>query len=314
MSTIQRPAEAATALFWRPPQAALPPGTQLVVSANDCVVAFRNGALLGVIPPGSYDLDASPFPFLAPSADASSSVTTDLWFVRTSPYRGRRLNGTLKVTDPLSHLRVTPLVTCEYSLTVIDPPRFVQGSAKRANEDMVFASVSAFILQEMSVLYRALLAEGSALKAAESPRFGEQLRGWSGNIPSIGATVQLGNFTLGFSEEDQKALVAASAAETAEPKAAFVAKDQGEAGGAAPSRSAAPAGVSAPPPVARPMAMRAAAASPVPKSKTGLFVGLGLAGLVALGLLVVALLHFAQGGSTERGHESSPREAKHGKH
>jgi hypothetical protein len=297
MSTIQRPAEAATALFWRSPQAALPPGTQLVISANDCVVASRNGAILGVIPPGSYDLGASSFPFLAPSADASSGVTTDLCFVRTSPYPGRRLNGTLKVTDPPSHLRVTLMVTCEYSLTVIDPLRFVQGSTKVANVEMVLAHVNAFVLQEMGVLYRALLAEGSALKAAASPRFSEQLRGWSGDIPSLGVSVQLGNFTLGFSEEDQKALVAAAA--------------PGVAPAAAPA--AAPAGVSAAPPVAGPVAMPAAAASPAPKSKTGLFVGL-FAALVVLGVLVAAALHFTRGGSAEKDHDAPAHETKHGKH
>jgi hypothetical protein len=59
--------------------------------------------------------------------------------------------------------------------------------------------------------------------------------------------------------------------------------------------------------------MPAATASPAPKSKTGLFVGL-FAALVVLGVLVAAALHFTRGGSADKGHEAPAHDTKHGRH
>jgi hypothetical protein len=224
--------------------------------------------------------------------------------VRTSPYRGLKFGGELGTFfDADCHIQVKPRVAGEYSLTVIDPARFVQGASAMENADAVVAAVSAVILRETRALY-GLAVEGRSVQASNVlPRLNQELPGRLGSLDSFGVSVQMGSLQVSFSDEDRKALIDARAPRAAAQRAEAIARMK-----AAETRKAGPATTDPPP------AGTDVAALPA-KKKTGLVVGLGLAAVVVVGLAVVLVLHFRQGGSTDKAHESpAAHDAKHGKH
>jgi membrane protease subunit (stomatin/prohibitin family) len=299
MPTLQRPGEAAPALFWKLPPAPVPPGTQLVVDPSDCVVVSFRGAVLGVISPGTHVLGAQSFPFLAPSVDASSGVTAEFWFVRTSPYRGLQFGGSLgKFHDTTLNLDVTPLVTGEYSLTVVDPARFVQASMAMNDANAVTSFVSAAILRAVKEVYGEAVANKSVLQTAQmTQEMIGHIRGRLGELASSGMSMQIGSLNIRFSDAEREALKAANAVVAREARQAYLKNHPGDGGGA----------------TAAPLAAPPAQPAPARKSRTGLLVGLGLAAVLVLGALVAVALHFTQG-SSEHAREAPAHEAKHGKH
>ncbi len=315
MPTIQRPTEAATALFWRAPRAALPVGTPLVVDAKECVVASLDGAILGVIPPGAHTLHPQSFPFLARCVDASSSITAELWFVRTTECAGLEFGGPVgTVYDATTELRVSPRVWGEFSIRVIDPARFVSGSTSMTDVDALFRWVGGIVLNEAKEAIEQIAAQGTFLMSpVVLARVSEEVTKPSGHLDSVGLAVgRVGNVAINFSDDDQKALKSAlavkAAAKRAEKLAEMAAHER-----AVPAASAGASGSASPPGVASaPTPGGGAAASPARKSKGMLGIGLGLAGVVVLAFIVAVTIHFMHEGSTDKSPAS--HETKHGKH
>jgi membrane protease subunit (stomatin/prohibitin family) len=264
MTTLQRPTEASTALFWHAPPGRTPIGSALVVGEKECVVASLNGAILGVIAPGAHTLDPTSFPFLAPSIDAASNVGAELWFVRTSELQGIPIGGPVgTVRSELENLEVRPRLAGEYSVKVTDPARFVQRIMGVAGTDAVFATVSGILLRKAKELYCRVVTElRSVLMHDVVRRLTEELPATLDELQSFGLSAKLANSTISFSEEDQKALKAANAERALAARREKIKEIE-------------------------------AAASPGGKAKGPLFAILGVVGLVVAGV-VVLVLHFAR--------------------
>lgn len=291
--------------------------TPLVVGDKECAVCSLNGAILGVIPPGAHTLSPESFPFLGPSIDGSSNVNAELWFVTTSPLRGLQLGGSLgTMYDGVAQMQVSPRAFGDYSLTVVDPVRFVQASMGMADVAAILASASQLVMNALKEACGSAMADGqtsvanprllTGLMAASSPAL-------RGALEPLGLAGQIGNLQINLSDEDRNALVAANAAKAKVKRDAVVA--QMEAGsGSAPAQPN--GGASAIPPLTVGTQPQGGGTAAVPAGKrgAGLFIGLGVAGLVVIGVIVVGVLHFTHAGSPERGHEAAQHEAKHGKH
>jgi membrane protease subunit (stomatin/prohibitin family) len=283
MDPIQRPPSAPSAIFWRQPPGPIPAGTPMLVAPTECVVAVHGGAVVGMITPGSYALHPRTFPFLGPTLDAGSNVTAELWFVFTDDFRGCKFGGPLgRHLDPSLGLEATPLVhTGEYSMKVVDPPSFVQAHMSMADGATVVNAVSGTVLAKMKELVSRLVAEKhSMLQLGNVPRLLEGLNPMLGDLNSVGLSVQVQNVSVAFSDEDRKALIAASAEKAAAGRAARIAEMRGE-----PAPAAAPGT----PPL---MALAPGAAVPRPASRrnSGLIVG-GLVAVVVLTSIVAAVMH-----------------------
>jgi membrane protease subunit (stomatin/prohibitin family) len=321
--TIERPSEASTALFWRPPADPIPVHTAIVVGDKECVVATLHGAILGVITPGAHSLHPQSFPFLATAVDAGSRVTAELWFVRTSPFQGIPFGGPLGATyDPVAKVKVSPSVVGEYSLTVIDPIRFVTASMSMNDADAVLAALTGVFLRKMKEVFGQVVAQGHMVV---DPRITkgvtEALPSMLSELEATGVMARLNSFNINVPEEDRKALVAANAAKAKEHRDAMVARMQAQAAVGAPA-----------PVVASPMAVPPVAAAPVAgapgvaamqggaggaqpgMSKTGLFVGIALAGVILVSGGVALVLHLTQGESHDKAHDTAQHDSKHGKH
>jgi membrane protease subunit (stomatin/prohibitin family) len=145
MQTIQRSIEAQAALLWRAPGEPFPINSQLVVGQQESVVAALNGAVLGVMPPGNHWLHPQPFPFLV-SAVSGSNVTSELWFVRTSPTRGLPFGGALDVLDIATGELCSPRVMGTYTVSVSDPRRFV-AMGGGLNTDQITSWITGIVLK-----------------------------------------------------------------------------------------------------------------------------------------------------------------------
>jgi membrane protease subunit (stomatin/prohibitin family) len=317
MSAIQRPSEAETALFWRAPRAALPIGTPLLVDEKDCVVSTLDGAVLGVIPPGSHSLDPRSFPFLARCIDPSSCVTAELWFVRTTDYRGVKFGGPVgAVYDATAEVQVTPRVMGEYAVKVVDASRFVQGSMAMTDVHAVLAWVSGIVMRKTKESVGRILQESkSVVDVKLLPRLTDELTKPLPELESLGVALRMvSNLAINFSEDDTKALKAGLAAKAAAQRARKIAEmeENARGGGAAGAEVAAP--VVASPPGGAPVGVAGTGVTPARKPKGMLWVGLGLAGVVVIGLIIAIGMHYMNGGSSEKPHPAAGHDAKHGKH
>ncbi len=127
---IQRPPDAAAEIFHRAASQA-PIGSTLVVGPAENVVVLQYGAVLGVLPPGTYALHPQAVPMLARAA-SGPVLQAELWFVTALPVRGLRMGGALgSFHDPVTQIPCTIRMMAQYALAVTDPARLV-AAARRA--------------------------------------------------------------------------------------------------------------------------------------------------------------------------------------
>lgn len=222
--TIQRPADAATALCWPAPKTPFPINSQLVVGPEECVVASLDGVILGVIPPGNHWLHPQPFPFLGKSVVGDASLRAELWFVRTTRIAGLQLGGPLaSVVNPVTQVPCHPRGFGELSLVVLDAPRLVTSIMGQ------FTGAEAAIDWVKSVVMRKVVAAFVTLVEIENVgvldmklplRLQEAVEGQLGELEPAGLKFGgLGSFHVSFSDEDAAALKGAMVKKAAAARA-----------------------------------------------------------------------------------------------
>jgi membrane protease subunit (stomatin/prohibitin family) len=298
MDPIQRPPSAPPAIFWRQPPGPIPAGTPILVAPTECVVAVLGGAVVGILAPGSYTLHPGALPFLAPSLDAASNITAELWFVFTGDFRGCKFGGPLEtLIDPLTMEQVTPFVTGEYSMKVIDPPAFVKKHIAITDGAMVVAAVNGEALSKTREVVARFVGEGhSVLQMAGSDTL-EKLRAMLGDRTSVGLAVHVQSLTFSFSDEDRKRLIAVTAEMSRAKRAAKIAETEAQGAARSPTGEA---------PFVAPTPGAAVSPRPPSKRKSGLIVG-GLVGVVVLASLAAVALHHSRA-------QPSAAPQQHGKH
>jgi membrane protease subunit (stomatin/prohibitin family) len=215
MPTLQRPSEAATDLFWRAGEPFFPINSQLVVGNDECIVVMLNGAPLGVVPPGSHWLHPQPLPFLGP-AIVGADIRAELWFVKTSDYRGVPFGGPLgHVTDPASGITCNPRVMGECSLKVTDPLKLVSACAGQGADPNAFlAWVKGRVTAKIKEVFMSMvMSEGLGVIDPKIPqRLAAAVPGAMGELDSIGLALGgLRDLNVNLSPEDADAMRAAKA-------------------------------------------------------------------------------------------------------
>ena len=183
-TVLQRPPGAANDLFWAAPRAEVPINSQVVVGPDECVVAHLDGAVLGVLPPGSHWLHPQPFPFLAAAVSGGVNIRAELWFVRTSPVAGIQFGGTLgTLVDLKTGVRCSPRGFGEYALAVADPTAFVRAclGMTAAEPGPVVAWVTAAVARKAAGAFANLVEveRKGVLDASIAPHVAEALGGGS---------------------------------------------------------------------------------------------------------------------------------------
>jgi membrane protease subunit (stomatin/prohibitin family) len=166
MTSIQRAPEAASQLYYRV-ASQFPIGARLDVDPQDQVVIIQYGAVLGVLPPGSYGLHPQALPMIA-RAVSGPTLDAELWFVRALPMRGFRVGGALgSFVDSATGVECNVRMMAQYALAVDDPARFavtcIGGGPTFESPDGLVGWVNSVVLRHAKELVGRAVSEGASL-------------------------------------------------------------------------------------------------------------------------------------------------------
>jgi membrane protease subunit (stomatin/prohibitin family) len=244
---IARPDQAKPLLVYKHPDQNFPMYSQLTVDSDECAVFFKDGRVVGVLPPGRHTLQTQNIPFLnqiVNSFTGGQVFISEIYFVRTTPKRGIPFGGPVgDMIDPLTGEQVNPRIFGEFSLVITDPVRYVVGfHGQAAGEDPASDDwiKGLFMNGVKTTLGELCEVEGKSVLQAVSltQKLAAAFTQKSPDLNDIGARIyQMGSFNINFSDDDRARLVSANA-EIAKAQRAVKVKQISVAGAQADAASA----------------------------------------------------------------------------
>lgn len=196
--------------------------SQLTVDSDECAVFFKDGRVVGVLPPGRHTLSTQNIPFLGQIVNKFTGgdvFISEIFFVKTTPVRSIPFGGPIgDMIDPMTQEQVIPRIFGELSLIVTDPVRFIigyTGQAAQGDNDAILAWVKGLFMNSVkTTLGEMCEVEGKSVLQAVSltSKLAQAFVANAPDLQEIGVRIlQMGQFNLNFSEEDRQRLVAANA-------------------------------------------------------------------------------------------------------
>lgn len=219
---IARPDHFKHLIVYKHPDQNFPFWSQLTVDSDECAVFFKDGKVVGVLPPGRHTMSTQNIPFLNNIINKFTGgdvFISEIFFVKTSPVRSIPFGGPIgDMIDPLTQEQVIPRIFGEFSLVVTDPVRFIIGytgqSAQGDNDQILHWIKGLFMNGVKTSLGELCEVEGKSVLQAVSLTT-KLANAFIANAPclqDIGVRVlQMGQFNINFSEDDRQRLVAANA-------------------------------------------------------------------------------------------------------
>ncbi|MGH7280394.1 MAG: SPFH domain-containing protein [Polyangiaceae bacterium] len=244
---IARPDQAKPLLVYKHPDQNFPMYSQLTVDSDECAVFFKDGQVMGVLPPGRHTLQTQNIPFLnrlVNSFTGGQVFICEIYFVRTTPKRGIPFGGPIgDMIDPLTGEQVSPRIFGEFSLLITDPVRYVvafhgQAAGEDPGSDEWIKGL--FMNGVKTTLGELCEIEGKSVLQAVSltQKLAQAFTQKSPDLNDIGARIyQMGSFNVNFSDDDRQRLVEANA-EIAKAQRAVKVKQIGVAGAQADAQQA----------------------------------------------------------------------------
>jgi membrane protease subunit (stomatin/prohibitin family) len=212
--SLSRPAEAASRIYWRPPETEIPEGSSIEVGADEAAVFARRGQVLGTLGPGSWTADVLNTPFLEDQRDQESgSYLADLLFVSTHDFPNLPFGGMVdNVTDPESGLAVGLRVFGDYALRVSDPAVFATKLAGElsSNEEIthwmrehllrVFRTEVVGLIEGGNLPILGIAAHTGDVEKRTLDSLRDLIGGYGMDI------VEMANFTISMKDEDEATL------------------------------------------------------------------------------------------------------------
>jgi membrane protease subunit (stomatin/prohibitin family) len=244
---VARPDGQKSLIVYKHPDQNLPMHSQLTVDSDECAVFFRDGRVVGVIPPGRVTLETQNIPFLnsiVTSYTGGNVFVAEVYFVKTTPVRSVPFGGPIgDMLDPLTGEQVQPRIFGEMSVVVVDPVRFVvgySGQAAAGDNDAVLAWIKGLFMNGVKTTLGELCdSEGKSLLQAVSltSKLAAAFVAHAPDLNDIGVRIlQVGQFNINFSEQDRQRLVAANA-EIAKAQREVRVRQIGVAGAAADAQA-----------------------------------------------------------------------------
>jgi membrane protease subunit (stomatin/prohibitin family) len=219
---IARPDALKHLVVYKHPNQNVPMFSQLTVDSDEAAVFFKDGKVVGVLPPGRHTLQTQNIPFLnslITSATGGNVLIAEIFFVKTAPIRSIPFGGPIgDMIDPLTGEQVCPRIFGEFSLAVTDPVRFVIGYAGQGatgDNDFVLDWIKGLFLQGVKTVLGELceVEQKSVLQCvALTTKLAQAFVQRCPDLNDCGVRVlQMGRFDLNFSDDDRGRLVAANA-------------------------------------------------------------------------------------------------------
>lgn len=216
---IARPDAAKSFAIYKHPDQTVPKFSQLTVDSDEVAIFFKDGKVVGKLPPGRHTLDTSNIPFLSNLVDSFTGgnvLISEIYFVATRLFPSIKFGGRIgSVEDPKSGVPVETMVHGEFSIQIVDPETLIIGLVGMAQTDN--ESFFSWFKQQVLKVIRDQTAELIVkqkwpLLDVVSGAYTEEieatvLAGVKKYVEPYGVRVpQLGNFVLGIKDEDEKNL------------------------------------------------------------------------------------------------------------
>lgn len=219
---VARPDNQKALIVYKHPDQNIPTNAQLTVDSDECAVFFKDGRVVGVIPPGRVTLHSQNIPFLnqlVTNFTGGQVFITEIYFVKTTPVRSVPFGGPIgEMLDPLTAEQVQPRIFGEMSVVVVDTVRFVigySGQAAAGDNDAVLAWIKGVFMNGVKTTLGELCEnEGKSLLQAVSltSKLATAFVTHAPDLADIGVRIlQVGQFNINFSDADRERLVAANA-------------------------------------------------------------------------------------------------------
>ncbi|MBS2019064.1 MAG: SPFH domain-containing protein [Deltaproteobacteria bacterium] len=219
---IARPDHLKHLVVFKHPDQNFPFWSQLTVDSDECAVFFKDGKVVGVLPPGRHTMSTQNIPFLNNIINKFTGgdvFISEIFFVKTSPVRSIPFGGPIgDMIDPLTGEQVIPRIFGEFSLVVTDPVRFIigyTGQAAQGDNDAVLQWIKGLFMNGVKTTLGELceVEQKSVLQAVSlTTKLANAFVANAPDLNEIGVRIlQMGQFNLNFSEDDRQRLVAANA-------------------------------------------------------------------------------------------------------
>ncbi len=205
-------------LLYKWPDEQLRRWTRVIVDIDESAVFVSQGRVVGTLPPGRHQIDATELPFLGALADSLSggnAYDSELFFVTTRAITDLPFGGPVdSVRDPESTFVVGLRAFGDYALHVTDPGALIlnlvgtvdlsdPASVTHWSAEQVLRAVRTTVVAQIAaggwgVL--GLAAHSTEIEAASVPAANLALSRYGIEV------TQLGNVTVTLDDEDQEAL------------------------------------------------------------------------------------------------------------
>jgi membrane protease subunit (stomatin/prohibitin family) len=244
---IARPDNLKQLIVYKHPDQNIPMYSQLTVDSDECAVFFKDGRVVGVLPPGRVTLQSQNIPFLnslVTNFTGGQVFIAEVYFVKTAPVRSVPFGGPIgDMLDPLTGEQVCPRIFGEMSVVVVDPVKFIigySGQAATGDNDAVLGWIKGLFMNGVKTTLGELCEnEGKSLLQAVSltQKLAAAFVAHAPDLNDIGVRIlQVGSFNVNFSDEDRDRLKAANA-EIAKAQREVRVKQIGVAGAAADAQA-----------------------------------------------------------------------------
>jgi membrane protease subunit (stomatin/prohibitin family) len=219
---IARPDNLKHLIVYKHPDQNFPFWSQLTVDSDECAVFFKDGKVVGVLPPGRHTMSTQNIPFLNNLVNKFTGgdvFISEIFFVKTAPVRSIPFGGPIgDMIDPLTGEQVIPRIFGEFSLVVTDPVRFIvgyTGQAAQGDNDTILHWVKGLFMNGVKTTLGELceVEQKSVLQAVSlTTKLANAFIANAPDLNEIGVRIlQMGQFNLNFSDEDRQRLVSANA-------------------------------------------------------------------------------------------------------
>jgi membrane protease subunit (stomatin/prohibitin family) len=238
---IARPDQFKQLIVYKHPDQNVPMYSQLTVDSDECALFFKDGRYVGYLPPGRHTLQSQNIPFLnqiVTSFTGGNVFIAEIFFVKTQPVRSIPFGGPLEqMEDPILFEFVTPRIFGEFALVVVDPVRFVVGYYGQAagsmdNDQTLNWVKSKFFMTVKNAIGALSVSTNRSLLDLRGMtlEIGQKMVSSAPNLEEIGVRiVDIGNFNINFSAEDQELLRNANKARAEARRGVGIAADTAKA-------------------------------------------------------------------------------------
>ncbi len=216
---VARPDEAKEQAIYKHPDQTVPTYAQLTVDADEVAIFFKDGKVVGKLPPGRHTLRSENIPFLSNLVDSFTGANVfiaEIFFVSIRQFAGIKFGGRIgSVEDPKSGIPVETMVHGDFALQITDPETLILGlvGMRQADNDSFFDWFKQQVLKVIRDQTAELIVKQKwPLLDVVSGAYTEEievtvLQGVKKHVDHYGVQIaQMGNFVLSIKEEDESNL------------------------------------------------------------------------------------------------------------